>query len=1340
MLLHCVFAMSKLFIIIPKILLLLMVVVLVVATTMAGVVHGFSGGGIVVDDDDDSTDENFVVGGSSSGGIVPWRITTLDDDDGDYGYYYSSSSSSSSSSISRSNNNNNDADTHLHHENTIPIIITGVDETTDESGYYYYNSITTVVADAGETTTAAAASLISSLLFPNEYDDDINNNTSSSSSSISSSDVNNNNDNNNNNPTPLMLDSAGVVSCSAGSYLPAGSAICILCETGTYYYNSGAQPAAAALVSCTLCPPGMYGAGVGATQCVPCPAGSFSYFAGSSVCSVCPPWTGSSPGMSECVTCSSSVGGCLYSGTPTRNCPRCDSACTLCRPGYYSDGTSSAACVACGAGTYSVDSGAVSSVQCQKCAKGTYTKVFSSGMTACLSCDSGLAKPKNTVYVDSTDLAFDPLLCKWVCVNGFKAMPGAAADSPQWNSYYASFTSASQQYSPGQAGELIDLRTAYCCDVSKVDTGMFLDGCDKSNVGTVLDCNPILNGYYIHGPNSDELSRCGYWVCSDGYYKLYDQCIEQPVCDDGYTYRRTRDGLYDPEFATADGLEIVFPGRYVCVPCPVCVDGSETLVSCNRISSPVCRMCGGNAPYSANGGPCVENVPYGFRAVKIFLTAPPAWGAQPVTFYDGVPFAWNAQLKFSSYIKCSDAGGGDGRSYTGNDEECNPGTSSQCDVCETQCAQWKRSGGWFQGDGWFAGSGGQCQKCVYDSARCADYGEYLDMSVCGPINQPACAAFNGVMGTGQENWANPRSDYSYNGMYPCKAVCKKGFMELDGSCIDCTSLPGFPDNAVPIRGCDEWTCPRGFLKSIDNNNLCVACPSSSTCDVGLFPGFSAENNVCLGCMPCVKPINATFVSSGTKEGGVGSCGYKCNANWYTSNKECLQCTQQRTCQAAYFHTPCSATSDSQCVKCRVCADGYSKLQECTASSDAVCVACDPSLLPANTSWVGGSGCRNWTCNANFWLDSSSSSSTAAAAGCIQCKKVCAPSEKMQTIDVCSAATVNTGRCVQCDPLAAGMCFTGDGRCGAALCVNVKKTVSSSSTAVFSKSTSSSSRMPRTTTANALLLKSSTTTTKTIPSTLTTVAVAATPPPPAAFATVAALTMNVAEKITATVLSDLVKSVSKFVCTPEVGIICDVSVLSVTENNQTIICKKGVCPGYTDSSSSSSRRRVLLAASNGPSGIAVGIVTEEAVTDLSTLFDNIGNNVVAYEVMPNAKVVNLTDVRDASKFLDIVSSYFTEYSRRGNIDVVPGGAVVVVVVTAVDNTTTATTVVVVVVFAVAVGFMMKWKRDHNNNNARNNNHNTNNNNAAVATLVNPVTPGAMRLGRQFEGMVGNKKGT
>ena len=202
--------------------------------------------------------------------------------------------------------------------------------------------------------------------------------------------------------------------------------------------------------------------------------------------------------------------------------------------------------------------------------------------------------------------------------------------------------------------------------------------------------------------------------------------------------------------------------------------------------------------------------------------------------------------------------------------------------------------------------------------------------------------------------------------------------------------------------------------------------------------------MCLSCVQCYKPINATFLSNGTKEGGYRSCSYRCNENWFmTSDEECQQCTKQSCQVGTYFLKPCAATSNSDCIRCRICTSGFIMSQPCTLNSDAVCSPCNASNsnnLPANAIW-DGAGCRLWKCMDGSWYNGSA---------CVRCKiaSQCSPNERLEMMTACTVIASNAGKCVPCNPLDAGMCFTGDGLCGSIPCIytneNGKKTTTASS--------------------------------------------------------------------------------------------------------------------------------------------------------------------------------------------------------------------------------------------------------------------------------------------------------
>ena len=996
-------------------------------------------------------------------------------------------------------------------------------------------------------------------------------------------------------------------SCAAGSYSPPGYNACIQCETGTF-------ASAAMATVCTQCAAGRYNEMNGATQCGQCPAGKFSFFTGSSVCSSCPAWTGSAAGMSSCVTCSSS-GGCRYADASV--CPTCSGACTLCSAGFYNDGGSNR-CVACGSGKYLSGLGGSSSAACIGCFSGTYTRPMQSGMSSCLQCslNSAMSLPQNAVYLTSD---VHPLLCKWVCAAGFQTMLASPLQgSDEWGALSSSY--ANQGFSDGDITLMIKYRSDYCCDASSVMAGQWRTGCTKTNQGTIAECPPIANGQFYYAANTDSLNRCDDWVCNAGFYRRNGLCIAQPVCGAGFTY--ARDG---------SGQLVAQSDVYSCVACPVCMDGTETATACTRTHSAVCRMCGGGRQYSVGGGACVKDPPIGFRGVKATFSSSPAWGVRPVLTFDNKTFVWASSTVFYSFVACVDAGAG--RVFTGGDAVCNIATDNYCNQCTTQCSPWRRSGGWFQGSGWYGGV--SCTACQFDPLQCTA-SQFLDMSVCGPVQQPQCSSCPGSMPVDhQVGWVNPR-DVAFSGQYPCRVVCAAGYSEVNDQCVMCSNLPA---NVILVNGC-EWRCKPGYLQN--NNQQCEACPVLEDCATGFYPDYQGSFNVCLSCMACQKPSNSVFTTGGTF-GVATSCAYACEAAFYRSGNLCAACTQQRSCVGGFL-TPCTETSDSQCTTCRVCSVGERQVSACTQSNNTVCAGCDPSLKPDNSTWTAV-GCGTWACVNGFWRDGSV---------CRRCsaQKDCGVGSTLQLMpSVCSAST---GKCVACPALLAGECYNGDPYCGTIKgCVPVSTRTSGFITPVLT----SRFPPPRTTTPIMPL-----TTIMRLSTLVVTPPITATEPE--AFASLAALTINPNVTINAELFDGLARNVSMLVCADAKGF-CNVSVLAVTVNNVTTFCNNGVCPGYA-------RSRRLLGVTVVV--VSIGIVTQVQIVDVSAGLDSIVA-VDSSSVMPNSPVANLTSILgDAMKIMQQVQAGYTVY-------VISEPKIVVV-----DNTTTIVIVaccVVVVILAMAV---------------------------------------------------------
>ena len=1069
----------------------------------------------------------------------------------------------------------------------------------------------------------------------------------------------------------LTLDAADAL-CPAGYYSPLGFMTCLQCEKGTY--SSVSQT----ISSCALCAPGKYTAVDGSIQCSLCPAGTFSYFDGSSTCTSCPPWTGGFAGSSVCVTCSSLTSGlCVYADQTS--CPSCASACALCGAGYYNDG-SSAGCTACGAGKYSSIQGAWDSGQCNGCAQGTYTKRLSSGMTSCLLCSAGWPAPSNADYDElRSNSTSDVFMCRWSCIGGFsRQYVEPLKTSTAWVNSFNSLKNSPNLFGDDEAAEMIALKYNYCCYIGDVGTGQYLAGCSKTSNGVLADCAPVSNAHHIP-TETHMINKCSVWECNDGYYRLGDQCIAQSVCDAGFTYGRRFDGSLNPDFSE-NGITIPPPGKYVCVLCPTCTNGAEAITACNSTHSPVCRLCGNGRFYSVNGGPCIANVPYGYRPVKSNIALSTLqWGQRPVMNALNALLSSADTIMFYYYTQCHPPG--DGRSFVGNDEACTL-TSSQedCTQCNIQCKPWVRTGSsWFIGEGFYGSDPAlPCSPCQFNGGQCSTSGsvvQFLNMSTCGPTQRPQCQDCPAV---GAEihraGWATP-TDPNFNGRYPCRVLCDTGFSEVDDGCVGC---PGLPLNVKLTGGC-TWECQQGYLRSPDGTQ-CNACPPPDACAVGFYSGFTAVHNVCRSCLGCTAVPNAAFVSNGMDK-DPGSCSYRCNSAFYNTVGSCAPCSVRTCISGSTFLKQCTPTSDAECVTCKQCLPGQRVERICGSGNDTVCSACDPALLPSFASW-GAVGCESWACNQGYWLDGSVCRGCSAAADC-------ALGFQLVDIPQCVSSSAR-GKCDVCPTPPTGQCFSGAANCGLKSCTVASGVLRSitplvTSVAVYTtpspKSTSSpkssgailltSTASPKssdaillTSTASpkssgAILLTSTaspkssgailptstaspkssgailpTSTTQRKTATVT----SQTPPPtstPIAYATVASLTIDSSEVISSVLLADLVIKVSQIVCLPDVGL-CEVSVLSITVDSVTTFCINGVCPGYA--------RRRLLELKRG-TDVNLGIISKAMVPDFTKALSSV-KGVVDIKVEPNAPVMTteqLAQLKDARVLVALVSDKFTVFN-------------------------------------------------------------------------------------------------
>ena len=728
-----------------------------------------------------------------------------------------------------------------------------------------------------------------------------------------------------------------------------------------------------------VCAPGSYGT----AYCTPCPAGTFAYFRGSTVCQPCPANTGSAAGATVCVSCG--VGCRLQSGAP---CPDCNSSCTACKGGTYNDG-SMPRCKACPAGSFSTVTQAVSVDSCGTCDAGMSMYPSDAGKTVCTDCALlNQPIPLNAQYVSGPD----PLVCTWECSAGYLRV----------NYSEAGFAGGFVGYTPTQALALFHITHDYCCNPTLSVAGTYLSGCSRTFDGVPVACAPVPNAYFFVSPDP-KINRCADWACNADYYSDGTTCIPQPVCLPGYTYQRD----------TAGNLVANAIGSYQCVPCSLCMDGSELFAPCNRTQDTRCRLCSA-ASFSRSGSACVSPVPLGYLGVVVRLSSIPVYQGRPAVFSDGTAIAWT-NINFGSgffirtFTPCQPIP--PSYAYTGNDPPCSRlDTAQACksQICSIQCRAWNGTAGWFML------KTGACTPCVYDTTCSAS--QYSDMTVCGPYTAPQCRECPSALLPNALAWVNPgRITYP-----PCDFVCRDGYVKFNNTCVFCPSLP---DNAKVIGGCD-WVCSLGFLQS---GSQCVPCTGVPTsCGIGAYVGYP-DGAQCARCLPCSNRVdNSVYISAGTFN-GPNTCMVRCNPGTFAdplygldaqnNPVVCRPCSAPQCAPGESYLVACSYLSDAQCAPCTQCAPGSRVLKPCTIGADAVCTPCDVGSLPANASWT--TQCSQWECDQGFFQNNTV---------CARCKQ---PSD-CQISDRFIFLFDGCGACSPCNAslLLPGQCFNGDGQCGA----------------------------------------------------------------------------------------------------------------------------------------------------------------------------------------------------------------------------------------------------------------------------------------------------------------------
>lgn len=794
--------------------------------------------------------------------------------------------------------------------------------------------------------------------------------------------------------------------CPSGQYTSAAGA-CAQCPLPTQYSPGGT------VTVCSACAPGSM---ISGTACATCAAGKFSSASASTACHACPSGTASAANAPSCVRCDATGAAKLANGLTA--CPPCNSTCTACIPGRYNDGATKR-CTGCAAGKFSTVTQAVSSDACSPCAAGQTTLPTTTGASACIPCaTANLPSPRSASHATVADT----LVCAWQCSPGYTRFNFSEAT-------YSSATYTALGYTAAQAAAVFHNRNDFCCEPSSVLVGMYMCGtalptcqagitaCSRTSDGESAACAAVGNAHFV-AIDKYKFNRCPDWVCDDYFFlnKTSGVCTAQPTCQAGHTYQRT---------ATTGEYTVQSSGSFTCVPCSICIDGSEIATPCSQKNDTACRIC---APteFSYRAGACTPTVPFGFNPTRIRVTSIPVFQGRPSAYFDSVtPVAWGdidfAQGFFlNSYTPCLPATSA-AHMFIGGDETCNrldisPPSLCLLPICKVQCKPWNGV------EGWYRLKTGDCSKCTYD-ATCTSL-QYTDMTTCGPTTAPKCMPCPTIPLPNSLGWLNPGRT-PFPGPYPCDMVCRDGFAK--GGNYSCIPCPAMPANSKITAGCN-WTCSLGFVQDRTACIQCVGVPAG--CAVGYYIGYASAASQCARCLPCTNLVaNSAYTSTG-QPNGPNTCGIQCLSGSYVSPGygfdaydnpvACDRCSAPACAAGETYFQPCSYLSDAVCVPCSQCTTGTRTLTQCAPEANTTCEPCDDALLlPGNAAWTEP-GCTAWACAPGFVRQPNTTV-------CLKCK---VPGDCIYS-DSFEDDGSGCGRCVGCDLylLLVGQCFNGDGQCG-----------------------------------------------------------------------------------------------------------------------------------------------------------------------------------------------------------------------------------------------------------------------------------------------------------------------
>jgi hypothetical protein len=361
------------------------------------------------------------------------------------------------------------------------------------------------------------------------------------------------------------------MSCTAGSYCPAGASSPLPCERGTYSNATDLVSAS----QCSQCKAGHF-CSIGSVKATPCAKGHYSDKDLSHACEPCRPGTFQKhSGATECIECE-----------PGSFCQEGSSSPLPCPAGTYSnrtDLTSEDQCTVCAAGTFC----STRSIAATECSPGSYASTEGSG--SCRFCEAG-------TYQEATSAT----ACKR-CAMGSLCPLGASLELPASCSpgQYANFSDASG------LPECFECAAGFSCAGGAALPAPCTAG-SFANATSSASCTPCPTGTFQRARNATQCLSC-----VSGSYCPLGASAPMP-CPAGTFSTATNLGASD-ECSTCPPGRFCAPGSTepkLCSPGTFAAGGNAECATCtpgtyqDQVGAGQCEICGAGS-YSANILSCI---------------------------------------------------------------------------------------------------------------------------------------------------------------------------------------------------------------------------------------------------------------------------------------------------------------------------------------------------------------------------------------------------------------------------------------------------------------------------------------------------------------------------------------------------------------------------------------------------------------------------------------------------------------------------------------------------------------------------------------------------------------